>query len=652
MKKNPFIFDFEPDQSQFSKGPLEWEESAVDSLSSVEGFAQEQLVFYARWLNVLLFGVFFALGFKMFYLQVAQGDYYREFAEQNRLRKQTVLAPRGLIKDRHSEILARNTASLNLVAVPFDINRDGLDKQLAELSKVVSFDIQVVKAKILNADPASLDPVVVKQDLALEESLLFETRTSDFLGFSLQKLPVREYMNPESLFHILGYAGLISSEEFAQSDKSVYSGFDFIGKAGIEQMYEHYIHGRNGSTQIEVDAKGNLIGKLGSQEPESGNTLILNIDKGLQTELYKLLKGSGGKRRAAAVALNPKNGEVLALISLPGLDGAKFMRGFQGQEFTNILEDPALPLFNRVVSGTYPPGSTVKPVVAAAALEEKIIDENTVYNDKGVLVIPHRFDPRIDYNFYGWKRDGLGKVNVIQAIAKSSDIFFYIVSGGLERLNLPGLGIEKLAEYYRRFNLGKPTGVDLPSEAHGLVPDPAWKKERFKGDPTLAKWYLGDTYHVGIGQGDVLTTPLQVALWTATIANRGVGYQPQILKRVLKGDSSEEVIFEQKPQVIISSFIDLKNIRLVQEGMRETVVNGSGRALNTLAISSAGKTGTSQFDGSDPKKTHAWFTAYAPFEDPSIVITVLIEAGGEGSSVAVPVVRDALKWWAENRYSK
>ncbi len=649
-KKNPFEIDLEQGPIQ-NRRPLEWEESAVDSLSKVEGFSQKNLLktsFWPGWFLVLSFAAIFC---RVFYLSAVKGEYFKGVSENNRLRKQIVLAPRGIIKDRNGQVLAKNTASYNLVAIPFDLPRKGLKEQLETLSTVVKIDVEGTLKKISSVNQTSVDPVVIKQDVPQEQSVLFETRASEFIGFSIQQVPVRDYANPEAYFHILGYAGVISADELKVLDPTVYSGLDFLGRAGVEQMYENYLHGVNGFSQIEIDAKGNLLSNLGTQAPSAGNTAVLNLDKDLQDLLYKLLKNSPGGKKSAAVAMNPKTGEVLALLSLPGLDGSKFERGFSGEEYSKILNDPALPLFNRAILGTYPPGSTVKPMVGAAALQEGVISDRTVYNDRGVLVIPNQYDPSINYNFYGWKRTGLGKVDVRQAIAKSSDIFFYLVSGGYPQGDVTGLGIDKLAAYYRKFNLGKPTGIDLPGEKPGLVPDPEWKKNYFKDDPILSKWYLGDTYHVGIGQGDLLVTPLQVALWTSTIANRGVGFQPQVLKKVLKGDT-QEVLFEQKPQVLISRFIDLKNIKIVQEGMRETVVGGTARSLSTLPIAAAGKTGTSQFDGADPKRTHAWFTAYAPYEDPQIAITVLVEAGGEGSSVSVPVVKEALKWWAENRYGK
>jgi penicillin-binding protein 2 len=351
-----------------------------------------------------------------------------------------------------------------------------------------------------------------------------------------------------------------------------------------------------------------------------------------------------------AVALDPRTGAVLALVSLPGYNNNLFAEGISNQDYQNLLNDKALPLFNRAIAGTYAPGSTVKPMVSIAALEENIVTENTVITDRGVLTIPNQFTPSILYNFYGWKRSGLGPMTVRSAIAESSDIYFYTVAGGHPSSSIKGLGAEKLAEYYRKFGLGRQTGIDLQGEKTGVVADPNWKAEYFKNDAILRQWYLGDTYHIGIGQGDMLATPLQVALWTATIANDGVGMKPQLLKRVVRQDGS--VIREMEPQIVNQKFASDKNILIVQEGMRQTITAGSGRSLDGLPVTAAGKTGTSQFDGSDPTRTHAWFTMYAPYENPEIVITVLAEAGGEGHNVAHDIVRPTLQWWAENRLHK
>lgn len=562
-----------------------------------------------------------------------------------------MLAPRGLILDRNQSILAQNTASFNLVAVPFDLpkNQVELESELDKAAVAFDFSKSELQEKLKNSKTNPLQPIILVQDLSQDQAILFETRASEFVGLSVRQVPIRQYINAPIFSHLLGYTGLVSVEDLKSLDPTKYDRPDFVGKSGIEAQYENFIHGINGQDLVEVDAGGKLTNILGQNSPVPGNTLVLNIDKELQEKLYNDLKAGKGSK-AAAVAVNPKTGEILALVSLPGFDNNLFAHGIKKQEYSVLLTDKNLPLFNRAITGTYPPGSTVKPMVALAALQEGVVTPATIINDRGVLVIPNQYDPSISYNFFGWKREGLGPMNVYSAIAKSSDIYFYTVVGGHPNSQIKGLGAEKLAEYYYKFNLGKTWGLDLPGEKAGVVADPEWKANFFKNNPILSKWYLGDTYHVGIGQGDMLVTPLQVAQWTATIANNGVGMKPKLLNKVI--DQSGKIIFQNKPEVLINKFAREEYLGVIQRGMRQTVTDGSGLQLNSLPITSAGKTGTSQFDGADPLRTHAWFTAYAPFEDPQIVITVLVEAGGEGHVAAVPVVKDALLWWAENRMRK
>lgn len=653
LKTNPFELKH---QSSLKKNKtLEWEESAMDSFSELKGeiLDLDRTSPKAVWLLVLVFVCFGTILARMFFLQIINGKDFRALSENNRIRKQVMLAPRGLILDTNGENLVQNIASFNLVAVPLDIAKDNLDGQIKKMAELFDFDAEEARLKINKSDRMSIQQILIKQDLTKQQNILFETRASEFIGFSVQKVPIRQYIDAEVFSHILGYTGVISQNDFQKLDSGIYDNNDFVGKVGMEQVYEKYLHGRNGDNLVEVDATGKLLNVLGERPPKSGMTLVLNIDKGLQGKIYdELVKNTNSfnKRKAAAVALNPKNGQVLALVSLPGFDNNLFAHGIKKQDYQKLLNDASLPLYNRAISGTYPPGSTVKPMVGAAALQEKLISEHSTVVDRGVLVIPNQYDSKISYNFFGWKRDGLGPVDVKKAIAQSSDIFFYVVSGGHPSSVIKGLGAEKLAEYYKKFGLNKITGIDLPGENPGRIPDPVWKEAYYKDDKILSHWYLGDTYHIGIGQGDMLTTPLQVAFWTASIANNGVGFKPQVLKKVL-GEKGEE-IFKNTPQVLVERFIDIENLKIVQEGMRETVLSGSGKQLMALPISAAGKTGTSQFDGSDPKRTHAWFTAYAPYENPEIVITVLVEAGGEGHATAVPVVKETLKWWAENRHNK
>lgn len=643
--KNPFEV-YNHGQGLKGTRSLDWDESAADTNSKIEGFFEEsRQKTNLNWFSLIFVLSFLILGIKLFYLQILQGQNFRLLAEGNRVRQRVLLAPRGLISDRNGENLAQNTPGFNLVVVPFDLPKESLDEEISKLVSLFSFDESEIRRKIANSSRNSFEPILVKSDLTAEQSILFETKNMEFPGFSIQTLPVRDYLNPEAFSHVLGYSGVISEGEYKILKSKGYVSEDYIGKTGIEQIYEQHIKGINGKDQIEVDAFGKVVKVLGKVEPKPGNTVQLNINKGLQEQLYNSFT-SIPNSKGAVVAMNPKTGEVLALVSVPGFEANKFAHGIKPEEYQKLLDDKNLPLFNRAIAGTYPPGSTVKPMVALVALQEGIVTPNTVIHDRGVLVIPNQFNPQISYNFYGWKRDGLGPMTVRSAIAESSDIYFYTVSGGHPSSTIKGLGAERLAKYYRDFNLGKIEGIDIPGEKPGLVADPNWKARFFKDDAILSKWYLGDTYHIGIGQGDMLVTPLQVAVWTAAIANNGIGMKPIILKRVL--DSSGKLVLSNKPEVNFTVNSTGDNLKVVQEGMRQTVLSGSGRSLLALPVSAAGKTGTSQFDGSDPSRTHAWFTAYAPFEDPEIVITVLVEAGGEGHAAAVPIVKNALQWWSSS----
>ncbi|MCL5666627.1 MAG: penicillin-binding protein 2 [Patescibacteria group bacterium] len=632
------------------KKPLDWDESAADTQGRVDDvFNGERKTPELRWLGLALFLSFMALSVKLFNLQIINGSGYRLLSENNRIRSQTILAPRGLIKDRYGETLAQNTASFNLVAVPFDLPKEGLDGMVKNLAGTFGLDAKEISGDLERANKNSIEPIVIKQDMPQEQSILFESRAAEFPGFSMQKIPVREYLDPQVFSHTLGYTGLVSPGDLKELDANAYASVDFIGKSGIESSYEKYLHGINGQNLVEVDAAGRLQKVLGEDSPLPGDTLVLNIDKGLQEQLYNSLEKGMPGRKAAAIALDPRNGQVLALLSLPGFDNNLFAHGIKNADYQKLLTDKNLPLFNRAFSGTYPPGSTSKMMTATAGLQEGVITPNTVINDNGVLVVPNQYGGA-SYQFHGWKPGGLGPMTVRSAIAQSSDIFFYEVAGGSPNGSMQGLGPDKLAEYFRKFGLGQLTGIDVQGEKPGLVPDPAWKMDYFDNDPLQGKWYLGDTYHLGIGQGDLLVTPLQVAEWTAIIANNGVGFKPQVAEKAL--DQQGNVVWQNQPQVLVSNIASQDNIKIVQEGMRQTVTSGTARQLDALPVTSAGKTGTSQFDGSDPNKTHAWFTVYAPYEDPQIVVTVLVEAGGEGNAVALPVAKDALKWWAENRYNK
>ncbi|HTL39518.1 MAG TPA: penicillin-binding transpeptidase domain-containing protein, partial [Methylomirabilota bacterium] len=430
--------------------------------------------------------------------------------------------------------------------------------------------------------------------------------------------------------------------ELDQHPKSNYLLNDYIGKTGAEYQFEDFLKGIPGKKQAEVDADGNYKKTLAEVPAVPGNNVVLNIDYDLQKTIYDSLTAEMAKihaTKAVAIATNPQTGEVLSLLSLPSFDNNMFARGISQDEYNQLLNDKNNPLLDRALSGTYPPGSTIKPMMALAGLSEGVITPTTKILDDGVIRVGA-------FTFYGYEHSGLGIMDVYTAIAKSSDIYFYTVGGGNAKTSVKdGLGPDRIATYLRKFNLGKTLGIDLPNEKPGLVPDPAWKQATV-GD----KWYLGDTYHESIGQGDVLATPLQVNSWTATIANGGKVMQPYVLNRVLGKDG--QVLQMGSPKVLVQNIFDPTNIKIVQDGMRQTVTSGTARSLNTVPVEISGKTGTAQFDARDLSKTHAWFTSYAPSSNPQIALTILIESGGEGSSVSVPVAKQVYTWWAQNRYNK
>ncbi len=366
-----------------------------------------------------------------------------------------------------------------------------------------------------------------------------------------------------------------------------------------------------------------------SSWPEPGKDITLTIDAAFQNKLYEIITAylaAYGYEKAAAVALHPKTGEVLALLSIPSFDNNRFAEGISDKEFSNLLQNPSRPFFNRAIQGVYSPGSTIKPLLAIAALEEKYVSPETQLDaSKGYIEIPNPYDPTKVSIFRDWRPHGW--IDIRRAIAWSSNVFFYIVGGGYE--NKQGLGIKRIKEYLQNFGFGSPTGIDLVGESSGILPDPEWKEKNKPSDPY---WRLGDTYLISIGQGDLLITPLQLAISHAAIANGGIILQPYILAG--KDSSRKQLNISQD------------SLKVVQEGMRLTTAVGSARILADLPFETAGKTGTVQVTSG---KTHAVFSVYAPVDDPQIELVIIVENGGEGSSTAVPIAKEALFWYWENR---
>ncbi len=641
--KDPFsIYDSPHKEKRRRVHSLDFEESSFAEAENPEEYAASPIpskgIAAALCILLIIFGALFG---RLAYLQISKGKFYAALARGNNTRVQEILAPRGIIYDSQGTPLVQNVPSFELVVTPVDLPKNYED-EIAALSKFMGFDANVLAAQIKKYGRNTFQPISAVQDVPRDAALAFETRQAEFPGFAIEDNPVRNYLNSLIFSHLLGYTGKINDSELAANPNSGYLLDDYIGKNGLEYSYEKYLRGIDGEKQVEVDALGKVRSALGEIPPQNGDNLYLNVDAGLQTFLYNDIVAKNGNKKAAAVAVDPQTGQVLALVSVPGYDDNLFARGISETDYAKLENDPNHPLFDRAISGLYPPGSTIKPVIASAGLQEGVINENTKILDNGDLVVG-------GYNFHGWKPGGLGLMDVRSAIAMSSDIYFYTVGGGQQKLGISGLGIERLAKYDYLFGMGQKLGIDLPGEAAGVIGSPEWRKEHYS-DPAKQAWYLGDTYHESIGQGDMEVTPLQDIMWTAAVANGGTLYRPYVVNKVV--DNKGNVVLQNKPQVIRSGFIDPKNIQIVRQGMRQTVLSGTAQSLKSLPITSAGKTGTAQFDSANPMAAHAWFTAFAPYENPQIAIVVLIEAGGEGFSAAEPIVKDTLQWWAQNRYLK
>lgn len=587
----------------------------------------------------LIILVFFTLILgRAFWLQVVQGQKYSLIAEGNRVRLQTIKAERGIIFDRFNQPLVANLPNYSLYFTPADLHSSQADpaELSLRLSGIIGKGADELLELFLSAPADSYQPLLISDNLDNHQAIALSILEDELPGIQLSVIPRREYLEDYGLSHILGYIGKINPAELELYADKNYALTDSLGKEGLERYYQELLRGLDGRQEIEVDATGKVKKILNKVEPVIGQSIVLSIDLNLQKKLTDALAAavatSPTSHGAAAVALDPQSGEILALVSLPGFDNNFFSAGIQQDAYDNYLTDPDEPLFNRAISGSYPPGSTFKPIVALAALEEGIINESKTFLSTGGLAINQWFFP-------DWKYGGHGRINLIQAIAESVNTFFYYIGGGYD--DFIGLGVDKITLYAKKFGLSQQLGVDLPGEASGFLPAMDWKQAS-KGE----SWYIGDTYHLAIGQGDVLVTPLQVAAYTAFIANGGTLYQPHLLKEIKSAGSSPLDTQLDRPDFIIATdFIKAANIDIVRRGLRATVESSSGsaRSLQALPVAVAGKTGTAQLGGD--QESHAWFTGFASYDAPSIVLTIIIENGGEGSAVAAPVFRQVIDWY-------
>lgn len=580
---------------------------------------------------------------RTFYLQGMHGNYYFALAENNRLREQPIPAERGIIYDRFGTMLVQNIPSFSLAIIPQDLPRTVISgktvidpniiDQIATLSSVSTTAIQNLLTRY---GTTGYEPLTIKE-LDYDDALKLYTN-SDIPGFELESGSERLYMTSStkgvasstlSLSPILGYVGKIE-------DETVPAGYlktDVIGKAGVEKTYESALRGSYGTEELEVNAVGKEQKVLSVNPPTPGQNLVLTIDAEAQAKLESLVKETAektGHRSIAAIAMNPQNGEILAMVSWPSYDNNAFSGGIDQKTYDSYLNDPDHPLLDRAIAGEYAPGSTFKLIMASAGLQEKVITPYTTVDSVGGVQLGDRL-------FRDWKVGGSGITNVTKALAWSVNTFFYYVGGGYQ--DFQGLGVDRIDKYMWAFGLGQKTGIDLPGEATGFVPT----KESHKAS-TGQDWFQGDTYNISIGQGDTLVTPLQDALWTAQIANGGIIVTPHVGLKIVSATSTQILQFPTRK----NSAVDLSNIQVVQQGLRDCVTYGACKLLQDLPFDAAGKTGTAQIGDT----SHAWFTSYAPYENPQIVVTIVVEKGGEGSTIAMPVANQFLAWWGQKYLHK
>jgi len=641
--KNPFIIRQGEDEYGHLKDSyrLDWTEQVFLPASSDKATVGQNFNFNYLPKIIFVLALFMAIILaRVAWLQIIKGDYYYNLAEGNRIRIARIEANRGIIYDSSNRPLVRNVANFLLYFVPADLPENEQEKRsiIERLSQILGTlspaDIENILTAVKPKSLESYQPLFVTDNIEYNKAMLLYLESDKMPGVYLSNKTKREYnLSSLSLSHILGYTSKINQTELDKYG-SEYLPIDYIGKTGIENFWENELKGQSGKKQIEVDALGKEKKIINQLAGADGHNLVLSIDIDLQKKLEETITNALKKsklNKACAIALDPNNGEILALVSLPSYNNNLFARGITNDEYQALVSHPDQPLFNRCTSGEYPSGSTIKPVLAAAALEEGIINENTSFISTGGLRIGEWFFP-------DWKVGGHGVTNVRKAIAESVNTFFYYIGGGYG--DFVGLGIDRMVRYEKIFGLGKQTGIDIIGEAKGFLPTKDWK-ETIKGE----RWYVGDTYHAAIGQGDITVTPLQVANYTAVFANGGLLYRPHFIRQVLSSD--DKIIRQVDHKPIKSNVVSSENIKIVREGMRQTVAAGSARSLASAPVAVAGKTGTAQWSSNKPN--HAWFTGFAPYDKPQIVITILIEQGGEGSSVAVPIAREVLEWYFSNK---
>ena len=568
-------------------------------------------------LSITVMVVIFVLIARLGFLQVYDGEYYAGLADGNRIRLIPAMAPRGIFYDRNGNLLVSNRPGFTVSLLPLTapISEDVIDR----LSTLLKVDKVEIHKKI--DQHSGFDPIRIKTDIGPEVLTIIEEQKEAYPGVVIEVQPIRNYINMDMAAHAFGYVSEISDDELAKRKDEGYRSGDIIGKFGLEKVYDKELRGTDGGEQVEVDVTGKPVQILGRKEPIPGANLTLTIDEKIQKVAEKAIDEQLIKihaKAAAAVVLNPKTGEVLAMVSRPAFNPNLFARGISNKDWKMINDNPNFPLDNKAITGEYPPGSPFKIITGTAALSEGKVGPDEMIFDSG----RHWIIPKVNS-----EGEALGWISFKMALAHSDNVYFYEMGNRL--------GIDKLEKYGRMFGLGARTGINLPYESDGLVANRAYKRKVFDDD-----WYLSETFDAAIGQGFNLVTPLQIAVVMSEIANGGIRYKPYLVKQIT--DPNGQVLKNFKPEELGRLDVSPDIIALVQDGLREVTTVGTAASSfgKDFPVKIAGKTGTAE---NSQGKDHGWFIAYGPFDDPNIVVAVLVEQGGFGSQSAVPIGKKILE---------
>ena len=597
-------------------------------------------------LIVLLFGM---LVLQLARMQIVDHDSYNAQAESNRFRTIPVLPARGLIYDRNGEQLVSNRPVFSAAVVPADVPDDQLLPVVAGLAEITGVAPNEIASAIDNAqkkDPFT--PLVVKPNIDDQTAFQLRERQSGLPGVQVLVESARQYADGALVSDVLGFVGRIDEEEYADLRDDGYQLNDRLGKTGVEYSYESVLRGTAGYRIAEVDATGKEVRAVQSVDPRPAGNLLLSVDADLQRHVTEYLQAAmGNSQNASAVVLDVRTGEVLSLVSLPFYDNNILTEPIDDAKLAALFQDPAKPMVNHAISEVNPPGSTFKMVTGSAALQEGVATTSTTITSNGSISVQDEYTPGRVWVMRDWAV--LGTMDFYHGLAMSSDVYFYYLSGGYYQNGktlFDGLGADRLARYARDYGLGAPSGIDLPGEAAGNVPDPSWKEENV-GEV----WTLGDTYNFGIGQGYLTVTPLQLARVTAAIANGGDLLTPRVAKAIV--DDQGNILQAVQTKVARKLSISAGNLTIMREAMRQAAVYGPARTGASSQVTIGAKTGTAEFGqqlaNGSYAYSHAWYTGFAPYDDPQIAVVVFLEKG-IGATNAGPVAKQIFDYYFQRQH--